>query len=173
MKSAVLFLLMALIALGGVLVTGGDAGADAARKLPAFEMRDLQEREHRLTDERFKGKRVVVAAFGTWQQVSIDQARELEKFHKAHPEVEIIAFVVDTLPAARDFVAMHELTFPCYKADTSSRIGTTFNRLFKTRKGKTLVLDRIPFVLLADADRNVDFAALGVVTADALAAELR
>jgi hypothetical protein len=172
-KFARLSLLVALAALCGIAFPGAEAAADAARKLPAFEMKDLTEREHRLTDEQFKGKRLLVAAFGTWQQASIDQARELEKFHKAHPDVMIIAFVVDSLPAARDFVQSEALTFQCYKTESTTRIDSTFNRLFKTRKGKTLTLNRVPFVMLADANRNVNFAELGLVTADELAKQLK
>lgn len=166
-------LMLALLTACVVAFTGVDAGAEAARKLPAFEMKDLNEREVRLTDERFRGKQLVIAAFGTWQQVSIDQALELEKFHKANPEVEIIAFVVDELAVARDFVQQHGLSYPCYKTDPVTRIPTGFNRLFKTRQGKTLTLNRAPFVILADADRNVNFADIGLVTADKLSEELR
>lgn len=167
------FLMLTLLAACILAFTGVNADADAARKLPAFEMKDLAEREHRLTDERFRGKRLVIAAFGTWQQVSIDQALELEKFHKANPEVEIIAFVVDELAVARDFVQQHGLSYPCYKTDGVTRIPTAFNRLFKTRQGKTLTLNRAPFVILADAERNVEFAEIGLVSAEKLSAELK
>ncbi len=172
MKSVVLFLLMSVGVIAGIAAFADDAGADVARKVPAFEMKDLEEREHRLTDDKFKGKKLLIAAFGTWQQVSVDQAREIEKFHKAHPEVEIIAFVIDALPAARDFVQREGLSYPCYKTDYSTR-ADQFNKLFKTRKGKTLTLNRIPFVMLADADRNIEYAELGLVTAETLGKELK
>lgn len=172
MKSVTTILVLVL-ALTAISVTSGDAGADAARKLPSFEMKDLQEVEYRLTDERFKGKKLLIAAFGTWQQPSIAQARELQKFHKANPDVEIIAFVVDSLAEARDFVAREQLTYPCYKSDPATRIGPGFNRLFKTRKGKVLTLNKAPFVMLADADRNVYYAELGLVSAETLGKELK
>lgn len=172
MKSVATILLLVL-AFTAISLTSGDAGADAARKLPSFEMKDLQEVEHRLTDERFKGKKLLIAAFGTWQQSSIQQARELEKFHKANPDVVIIAFVVDSLAEARDFVAREGLSYPCYKTDVATRIGPGFNRLFKTRKGKVLTLNKVPFVMLADADRNVYYAELGTVSAETLGKELK
>ncbi len=170
MKSVVMFVLLAVM---GVAFTAGAADADAARKLPAFEMKDLQEQEHRLTDDRFKGKKLLIAAFATWHQPSIEQARELEAFHKAHPEVEIIAFIVDSVAEARDFKARQGLTFPCYKTDASTRIGQGFNRVFKTRKGKVLTLNKAPFVILADADRNVYYAELGLTSAATLGQELK
>jgi peroxiredoxin len=163
------FLLMA-VAL--VAFPSGSAQADVARKLPAFEMKDLAEREHRLTDERFQGKKLVIVAFGTWQQVSVDQARELQKFHDANPEVEIIAFIVDGPAEARDFVRREGLTFPCYKADPVTRINSAFNRVFRVRTGKTLTLNRMPFVIIADAERNVRFAEIGLVNAERMAENL-
>ena len=151
-----------------VLVASGftDAGAASTKRLPTFDMKDLEEREHSLSDEKFKDKVILVAAFGTWQEVSVQQARELEKFHKAHPEVEIIAFVCDDLSLAREFRTREGLTFPCYKADGSAPIGTSFNRLFETKKGKVLTLNRTPFVLITDKNRAIEFANLGLTTAD-------
>lgn len=142
-----------------------DAGAASTKRLPTFDMKDLEEREHSLSDAKFKDKQILVAAFGTWQDVSIEQARELEKFHKVHPEVEIIAFVCDELSLAREFRTREGLTFPCYKADGSAPIGTSFNRLFETKKGKTLTLNRTPFVLITDKNRAIEFANLGLTTA--------
>jgi len=171
LKRILLSLLVCMAALGGLAATSGDAGAASTRKLPSFELRDLQEKEMRLSDDQFKGKTLLIAAFGTWQEVSRTQARELEAFHKKHPEVEIIAFVVDALPAARDFVKAEGLTISCYKADASTRIGTAFNRLFETKKGKTITLNRLPFVILADSNRNVRFANLGPTDAESMSAE--
>jgi peroxiredoxin len=167
----------ALSLLGGcfcaalLLSVGGSASAASTRKVPAFEMRDLQERELRLSDDRFKDKTLLIAAFTTWNDVSRRQAAELEAFHKANPNVEIIAFVVNSLAEARDFVQQEGLTYPCYKADPVSRVGTAFQRLFETKKDKTLQLNRIPFAILADKDRTVKFANLGLTDARTLSAE--
>ena len=157
-----------------VLIGSGftDAGAASTKRLPTFDLKDLEEREHSLSDEKFKDKVLLIAAFGTWQEVSIAQARELEKFHKAHPEVEIIAFVCDELSVAREFRTREGLTFPCYKADGSAPIGTSFNRLFETKKGKVLTLNRTPFVLLTDENRSIEYANLGLTTSAALSAAL-
>jgi len=165
-------LIVAVAAVVGVATVSSPADAEVARKLPSFEMKDLREVEHRLSDERFEGKTVVIAAFGTWQQASIDQARELQRFHEANPNVEIIAFVVDALPQARDFVAREGLTFPCYRPDGGTRIGTTFARVFRTRRGQNLTLNRAPFVIIADANRDVHYAQIGLVDADTIRSNL-
>lgn len=172
MKQFVICLFAALVCLSVLGFSSRDAGAASAKRLPTFDMKGLDESEHSLTDDRFKDKVLLVAAFGTWQQPSIDQARELEAFHKAHPEVEIIAFVTDSLPNARDFVAREGLSFDCYKTDGTTPIGNSFNRLFTTKRGKTLTLNRVPFVILTGADRNVEFASLGVTSAQTLGNEL-
>jgi peroxiredoxin len=171
-KQFAVCLIAALISLSVLGFSTRDAEAAPAKRLPTFDMKGLDETEHSLTDDQFKDKKILVAAFGTWQQPSIEQARELEKFHKAHPDVEIIAFVVDSLPSARDFVAREGLSFDCYKTDGSAPIGTSFNRLFETKRGRTLTLNRIPFVILTDKDRNVEFANLGATSAETLGEEL-
>ena len=160
-----LSLLAALVVLVSVGFTGQDADARVTKRLPTFDMKDLEERDHSLTHERYKGKVLLIAAFSTWQQSSIDQALELEKFHKANPDVQIIAFICNELSLARDFRAQHGLTFPCYKGDGNSFISSSLNRLFKTRTGRTLTLNRVPFVIMTDKDRNVEFAELGLVDA--------
>lgn len=164
--------LVLIVCLAAVLVLGGSASAASDRKVPSFEMRDLQEREVRLSDDRFKGKTLLITAFTTWNEVSRQQAREVEAFHKANPNVEIIAFVANSLAESRDFVQQEGLTYPCYKADQASRIGTTLNRLFETKKDKTLNLNRLPFAILADKDRTVKFANLGLTDAKTLSAEV-
>jgi len=137
--------------------------AESTRRLPTFSMKDLDEREHSLSDSKFKDKRLLIAGIGTWQNASVEQAAELKKFHAAHPDVEMIVFIADDLPLARDFVARHGLDFPCYKVDGTASISGTFARLFKTKKSQTLTMNRLPFVILADTDRSVGFAELGVV----------
>lgn len=150
-----------------------DAGAASTKRLPTFDMKDLEEREHSLADAKFQDKTLLVAAFSTWQEVSIQQARELQKFHKAHPEVEIIAFICDELTLAREFRTREGLTFPCYKADGSAPVGTSFNRLFETKQGKVLTLNRTPFVLITDKNREIEFANLGLTTAAEMAEALK
>src|SRR5690606_19707761 len=108
-------------------------------------MKDLQEVEHSLSDDEFKDKTLLIAGIGTWQQVSRDQAAELEAFHKAHPDVVIICFIADELARSRDFVKAEGITYECYKADGTAPISATFNRLFETKKGKTLTLNQLPF----------------------------
>lgn len=171
MKRFAFSMLALLIALGALLSMPGASDAAANRKLPQFELRDLNERELRLSDDRFKGKTLLVVAFSTWNESSREQARQVQAFHTAHPEVEIIAFVMNALPEARDFVAAEGLTFPCYKVDPVTRIGTAFNRLFETKKGKTVTLNRYPFAVLADKDRNVKFAVCGPASRETLSAE--
>ncbi|MCB9895927.1 MAG: redoxin domain-containing protein [Planctomycetes bacterium] len=164
MKQLMISLSLALvIALAGLAVH--HVTADATKRLPTFAMKDLEEVEHNLSDAEFKDKRLLIAGIGTWQQVSRDQAAELEAFHKAHPDVEIICFIADDITAARDFVKTQGITYKCYKADGTAPINATFNRLFETKKGKTLTLNQLPFVVLAGKDRSVYFAETGVVKA--------
>jgi hypothetical protein len=146
--------------------------AESTKRLPTFDMKDLDEREHSLSDAEYKDKILLIAGIGTWQNVSVRQAAELEKFHKAHPEVEIIAFVADDLPGARDFVKTQGVTYRCYKADGTAPIGGTFSRLFKLKKSQTLTMNQLPFVILAGKDRTVHFAELGLVDAARLGEEL-
>ena len=147
--------------------------AESTKRLPTFAMKDLDEREHSLSDAQYKDKRLLIAGIGTWQNVSIQQAAELEAFHKAHPEVEIITFVADDLAGARDFVKQQGVTFPCFQADSTAPIGGTFNRLFKLKKAQTLTMNRLPFVILTGKDRTVHFAELGLVDAGKLGGELK
>ena len=172
MKRFVLGMLVVLLTLGGLGVAVHTVGADSAKRLPTFDMKDLEERDHSLSDDDFKNKKLLVAAFSTWQQVSIDQARELEAFHKAHPEVEIIAFVCDDLPAARDFVSREGLSFPVYKADNTNTANSSFGRVFETKKGQVLTLNRAPFVILTDKDRYVRFSNVGLTGSAKLGEEL-
>ena len=172
MKRFVLAILVLALALGGLGIAMHTVGADSAKRLPTFDMKDLEERDHSLSDDQYKGKVLLIAAFSTWQQVSVEQARELEAFHKAHPDVEIIAFVCEDLPVARDFVKREGLTFPCYKADKTSTANSSFSRLFETKKGKVLTLNRAPFVILTDKDRYVKFSNVGLTGAARLGEEL-
>ncbi|MHC4842094.1 MAG: peroxiredoxin family protein, partial [Planctomycetota bacterium] len=143
---------------------------ETAKVVPAFEMRDLEEKEHRLTDKRYQNKQLLITAFGTWQDVSIKQAQELEKFHKANPSIEIIAFIVDDLPSARDFKAQRKLTFPCYKTDSVSRLSSTLQRLFETKKGKQYTLNQLPFAILTDKNRAVKYSNVGLTDSKTLTA---
>jgi hypothetical protein len=171
-KRILLALLVLVLALGGLGVAMHTVGASSAKRLPTFDMKDLQERDHSLSDDQYKDKVLLIAAFSTWQQVSIEQARELEKFHKAHPEVEIIAFVANDLPVARDFVKREGLSFPCYKADKTNTANSSFSRLFETKRGKVLTLNRVPFVILTDKERYVKFSNLGLTDSTRLGEEL-
>jgi hypothetical protein len=173
MRHLVISLVFGLLGVVALVFAVRDAAADTTRQMPSFSMKDLSEVQHRLTDERFQNRPLLVTAFGTWQQVSIEQARELQAFHAAHPEVEIIAFVMDALPEARDFVARHGLTFPCYQPDPAARLDGTLNRLFNVRTGRTLTLNRVPFVLLTDRQRNVHLADIGLVKAERLTETVR
>lgn len=172
MKRLLLSVVALAVAFGALLAVPGAAGAASSRKLPSFELRDLEDRELRLTDDRFKNKALLVTAFTTWNESSREQARQVEAFAKAHPEVEVIAFVVNSLAEARDFVKQEGLTYPCYKCDAVSRVAYSFNRLFELKKGKTLAsLNRIPFVILTDKARNVQYANLGPTDEKNLSAE--
>lgn len=163
---------IALAALVAVVALQRPASADTLKRLPAFELKTLEEGEVRLTDEKFKDKRLLVAAFSTWQDVSRRQAAELEKFHKAHPDVVIIAVVVQSLSEARDFKQQNDLHFDCYKCDAVSNLATNLNRLFPARKNRVVNLNRIPFVVLTDAQRGVVYANIGFTDEARLSAEL-
>jgi hypothetical protein len=164
-----LFAALVIAALG---VTAHGILAESAKRLPTFSMKDLDETEHSTSDAAFKDKTLLRAGVGSWQDVSVKQAAELEAFHKAHPEVEIILFVADDLAAARDFVKRQGLSVKCYKADGTAPIGSTFARLFKTKKSQNLSMTRLPFVILAGKDRTVHFAEVGLVDAGRLGEEL-
>jgi peroxiredoxin len=163
-------MLLVAAALCALAVASVDTQAAASKTLPNFEMRGLDESEHRLTDAQYRDKVLLIAAFSTWQDVSVRQARELEAFHAKHPQVEIIAFVTDDAPMARDFVARHGFTFPCYKAaggpggEGGPRIAQNFNRLFDAKKGKVFSLNKTPFVVLAGKDRRVAYTNVGLTT---------
>lgn len=178
MRTTLGTLLLAVFALCVLAFVSVDTEAAASKTLPNFEMRGLDESEHRLSDAQYKDKVVLIAAFSTWQDISIKQARELQAFHTKYPEVEIIAFVSDDAAAARDFVARQGLTFPCFKSnggasgDGSPKIGQNFNRLFDTKKGKTLTLNKVPFVVLAAKDRRVAYANVGLNTEATLSEQL-
>ncbi len=170
--------LLTVFALTALLAVSVETQAATAKTLPNFEMRGLDESEHRLSDEKYKDKVVLVAGFSTWQDVSIKQARELQAFHLKHPQVEIVAFVSDDPAAARDFVTRQGLTYPCFKSngspggDGSPRLSQNLNRLFETKKGKTLSLNKLPFVVLAAKDRRVAYSNVGLTTEAVLSEQL-
>lgn len=163
---------IALAALVAVVALQRPASADSLKRLPAFELKTLDERDVRLTDDKFKDKRLLVAAFSTWQDVSRRQAAELEKFHKAHPDVEIIAIVVQSLSESRDFKQEQGLSYECYKCDGVSNLSTNLNRLFPARKNRVVNLNRVPFVILTDKQRGVVYANIGLTDEARLSAEL-
>jgi len=170
--------LLTVFALTALLAVSVETQAATAKTLPNFEMRGLDESEHRLSDEKYKDKVVLVAGFSTWQDVSIKQARQLQAFHLKHPQVEIVAFVSDDPAAARDFVTRQGLTYPCFKSngspggDGSPRLSQNLNRLFETKKGKTLSLNKLPFVVLAAKDRRVAYSNVGLTTEAVLSEQL-
>ncbi|MCC6573364.1 MAG: redoxin domain-containing protein [Planctomycetes bacterium] len=161
-----LLVLLAMIACVGVGLFSTTTGLDAAslKTLPSLSLKTLSEQEVRLTDDRFKDKIIVVAAFTTWNDVSRRQARALEVFHKENPNVEIVALVVDEIAAARDFVAQEGLTYPCYKSSDGPRVGTNLMRLFEAKKNKQVIVNRVPFVIIADKERRVVYAQFGVTS---------
>lgn len=163
------FIISAVLAITAIIGLQGFTSAETAKVVPAFEMRDLQEVEHRLTDDKFKDKQLLIVGFGTWQDVSIKQAAQIELFQKANPEVEIIAFIIDDLPAARDFRAEQELSFPCYKMDRVSNLSNTLGRLFETKKGKNYTMNQLPFTILTDKKRAVKFSNVGLTSAKTIA----
>lgn len=171
-RSFLFCLCIAAIGLAGLSYVARDAGAETARRLPTFDMKGLDEQEHSLTDERFEGKTVLVTCFGTWQHSSIEQARELQKFHEANPDVEIIAFVAANVPNARDFREREGLTFGCYKLDGTAPVADIFSRLFVAKRGQEVTLNRVPFVIMAEENRTVSFANIGLTPADRLSEEL-
>ena len=103
MRTILGMVLLTVFALTALLAVSVETQAASSKTLPNFEMRGLDESEHRLSDEKYKDKVVLVAGFSTWQDISIKQARELQAFHLKHPNVEIVAFVSDDAAAARDF----------------------------------------------------------------------
>ena len=171
MKHALTLLIAITAALAGLVASSAGSSADKSRALPSFEMKDLEENTVSTNDERFKDKKLLLVAFGTWQQVSFDQADAVEQFHKKHPEVEIIAFVVDSPERAREFRASRGLTFPCYKPDGGPRIDTGFRHLFDVRESRQLNMNRLPWVLFTGADHEIRFDHLGLVGLEQLEEE--
>lgn len=178
MRTIASMALLVAVALGVLAFVSVDSQAAAVKTLPNFEMRGLDESEHRLSDARYKDKIVLVVAFSTWQDISVRQAREIQAFHGKNPQVEIIAFVCDDAPLARDFVVNQGLTYPCFKSggalsgEGNPRIRDNFFRIFETKKSKSLTLNKTPFVVLAGRDRRVAFAEVGLVTEAKLAEQL-
>jgi len=170
-KTLWLTLTFSVLSLAALAFISVETDAAGIKTLPNFELKGLDETESRLSDDKYKDKIVLLAAFSTWQDVSVKQAREVEAFHAKHPEVAIVAFVADDLSAARDFVAREKLSFDCFKSE-GPRIGQNFNRLFDTKKGKMLQLNKVPFVVLAGKDRKVAFAGLGLTSEATLSEQL-
>ena len=111
MKTLWLTLTFSVLSLAALAFISVETDAAGIKTLPNFELKGLDETESRLSDDKYKDKIVLLAAFSTWQDVSVKQAREVEAFHAKHPEVAIVAFVADDLSAARDFVAREKLSF--------------------------------------------------------------
>lgn len=172
MRTLLLALCFALLSVAALAFVSVSSDASSIKTLPNFELKGLDESEHRLSDARFKDKVILLVAFSTWQDVSIRQAREIQAFHVKRPNVEIVALIADDLALARDFVANEKLTFPCYKSGDGPRAGQNLNRLFDTKKNKTFQLNKLPFVVLCTADRKVAFAQVGLTSEATLSEQL-
>ncbi len=172
MRTLLLALCFALLSVAALAFVSVSSDASSIKTLPNFELKGLDESEHRLSDPRFKDRIILLVAFSTWQDVSIRQAREIQAFHARHPQVEIVALIADDLAIARDFVASEKLTFPCYKSGDGPRVGQNLNRLFETKKNKTFQLNKLPFVVLCTADRKVAFARMGLTDEATLSEQL-
>lgn len=162
MKRLTLALLFAACVFAGLIAIAGDTDAASARTLPSLSLKTLEEKEVRLSDARFNGKIIVLAAFTTWNDISVRQAQALNAIYRDHPNVEIVAMIVDDLPAARDFRVAHDLKFPCYKSSDGPRVGTNLQRMFETKKNRQVLVNRVPFVIIADKDRKVAYAQFGL-----------
>lgn len=162
MRQFVACLIVMGIALVSLFAVAQPNSAAENKRVPVFSFKDLSEQEHSLSDDEFKNKKLVIAAFTTWNAASIRQARELQKFHTKNTGAVVIAFVVQSVAEARDFVKQEGLTYGCYKVDAQIGIQNNFGRLFETKKGKNLNMNRVPFVIVTDKNRNVKLAKLGL-----------
>jgi thiol-disulfide isomerase/thioredoxin len=119
-------LLVVALGLGGVAVAQHGTGTESDLKAPVLKrealpepqlvFRDLEGKEHRLSD--FKGKVVVLNFWGTWCPGCVLEMPTLQRLYDRYRGDPKVAFVIvsgmDTPEKVRKFVAAKKYTLPMY-----------------------------------------------------------
>ena len=89
-----------------------DAPAEAVEgnKAIDFTLRDLEGKEISLAD--YKGKKVLLNFWATWCKPCKKEMPDMEKLHKANPDIVVLAVNIDTENKVKEFMNNLELTFP-------------------------------------------------------------
>ena len=101
---------------GVVIATGSDStaapSATAATPAPPVEGVDpVTGKRVSLAD--YAGKPVVINIWASWCPPCHEEAADLARFARAHPEVQLLGIdILDTKEGAREFYAKHELPYP-------------------------------------------------------------
>ncbi len=109
-------LLLAALVAGAVLATrsggSGTTALPAATPAPSVAGVDPVTGEHvSLAD--YRGKPVVVNVWASWCPPCHEEARDLARFARAHPEVQLLGIdIQDTKEGARGFYRRYELPYP-------------------------------------------------------------
>ena len=117
--------------------------------LPAFELKDLSGREHRLLD--YRGKVVVVNFWATWCEPCRDEMPALEKLQKkfaGRPFVVLAVNFDEPEARIRKFMSVLPLTFPVL-LDRERKLAKAWN------------VRLLPATYVVDPDGEVRFSVLG------------
>lgn len=114
----------------------------------------------RVSTASWRGRPLVINAWGSWCNPCVREAPELRTFSRKHPGVLLGLDVADPPPGARAFYRRFRLTYPS--------IGDPNTVLFTKLKGKGT-----PTTVFLDARHRVVAEFLGAVSAQALERGLR
>lgn len=116
-KSAMILLILSL---AGCATSGGGKGPRVEGDRLGFSLQDLEGKRVTSLDEQFRGKVVLVAAWGTWCPPCLSEIPTYNdlnnRFGNAGLEIVAIAFEKEADPKARlnhlqDFVSEHEINY--------------------------------------------------------------
>ncbi|MEJ7568199.1 MAG: TlpA disulfide reductase family protein [Gaiellaceae bacterium] len=104
--------------IGGIVIEtrGGDAApavtaSDGSPAPPVAGVDPVTGRNVSLTD--FAGKPVVINIWASWCPPCHEEAPDLARFARAHPEVQLLGIdILDTKEGARDFYREYKLPYP-------------------------------------------------------------
>lgn len=159
MKPALILLVAA--AIGSAPASAAPTSLRAAKGeiAPALSLRDLQGKEHRLTDHR--GKVVLVNFWATWCEPCRDEMPSLQRLHRRLAALPFVILAVDVGEGeaqVRDFAA---------------RLGIGFTVLLDrdASASKTWRARVLPATMIIDRDQRVRYTAVGEVDWDDPASE--
>ncbi len=115
---------------GGVVIATRDGGtvasaAPAASPAPPVAGIDPVSGKQVSLDD-YAGKPVVINVWASWCPPCHEEAADLARFARAHPEVQLLGIdILDTKEGARSFYRQYELPYPSV-FDPSARIALSF-----------------------------------------------